>query len=227
MQTIEQICPLIFFRCQRFYTSYLRRFRGIVSALGIAIIQIILMSLLSGQHKHTQRRIFQMRQLWILFFLILVTGCSKNTQKSFGPSEQAKMSAVFDPAPAAYVLKPGTATLKGEVSATGRDGLPHKGKFANIRLIPETAYAGEYIDNLFRGKTVYRWGSTVLNVDKRFLKSMRHAQADKNGNYTFFGVPAGSYYVYAIAPLQKDYFAVYKRATIAKGQMLELALNDK
>jgi len=173
-----------------------------------------------------------MRRIWILIFLVLWTGCSKNvgqtnSEEMFSAPKEQKMAGTFDPAAAAYILKPGTATIKGVASAKGRDGLQYKVKLAKIRLIPETAYAREYIDKLFPGTTTVRWATSVGNVEERFFRSMRYAITDEQGNYTFFGVPQGSYYVYTAKQLPSNFFAVYKRITVAKGQTINLPLTDK
>lgn len=174
-----------------------------------------------------------MRHIWILMFLVLLTACSKESGQAppVGQPEIVDkvpvMAGVFDPAAAAYVLRPGTATITGEVFSAGKEGRVFRGRDARIRLIPQTAYAGEYITKLFGDSNVYRWGASVKGVDKRFLQSMRFATADNLGKYKFFGVPQGSYYVYARAQLLSGYFAVYRRVTIAKGQILKLPLSDK
>lgn len=174
-----------------------------------------------------------MRHVWILMFLVLSTACSKQPVPAT-PVDQRRtgdkvpvMTGVFDPAAAAYVLKPGTATITGEILSVGKQQRVFRGKGALVRLIPQTAYAGEYINKLFGDRNVYRWVSSVKGVDKRFLQSMRFATADNLGKYTFYGVPQGTYYVYTSTRLLSGYFAVYRRVTIANGQTLELPLNDK
>lgn len=180
-----------------------------------------------------------MRLLLSLICLILLSACNQTANKTSAVNQigdspdgiirdkEPQMTGSFDPISATYVLKPGTATIKGLISAKGRDSRQYNGTFAKVRLIPETVYAREYIEKLFRGGKVYRWGATVGNLDKRFRQTMRYTTADKDGNYTFFGVPQGSYYVYATVPIAVNYFAIYARVTIAKGQIMELPLNDK
>ncbi len=174
-----------------------------------------------------------MRRIWILIFLVLATGCSKAPDQTpladpFATvKKEPKMSGSFDSAAAAYVLKPGTATIKGVLSSKGRDDQMYKAKFAKIHLIPITAYADEYIGKLFGKATAIRWAASVGNVEERFFRSMRYAYTDKQGKCTFFGVPQGTYYVYTAVQLPSNFFAIYKRVTIAKGQTINLPLNDK
>ena len=174
-----------------------------------------------------------MRHIWILIFLVLWTGCSKTSDQTtnenpiYDVKKEPKMTSAFDPAGAAYVLKPGTATIKGVLSSKGRDDQQYKGKHAKIHLIPITPYADEYIGKLFGEATAIHWATSVGNLEERFFQSMRYAYTDEQGNYTFFGVPQGSYYVYTAVLLPSNFFAVYKRVEIAKGQTVILDLKDQ
>lgn len=159
----------------------------------------------------------------VMALAFVLTGCLglDKSGTTLADLENPTMSGPFDPALSSFVLKPGTATIKGEIMTTGRTGNIVRGAFARVRLIPITPYAREYIEKLFRGAKVYRWGAIVYGVDNRFDQHMRHTLADNDGRFTFFGVPAGSYYVYASPSARTLPFAVYQNITVTDGQTVE------
>jgi hypothetical protein len=139
--------------------------------------------------------------------------------------ENPKMTMGFDPQASAYVLKPGSATVRGTVSATTRQGKPFVGRHARLSLVPATAYSDQYFKQLFGGKRVLRWPARVANVDGRFDSHMRLGSADGQGRFTIYGVPAGRYYLYAKGLNDGSFFGVVKLVAVARGQTVDVVID--
>lgn len=145
---------------------------------------------------------------------IALSGCMTSKMDERELNDGGAMTGSFDPQAAAYVLAPGIATVRGRFHQAG--GLP--GKFGTIKLIPDTPYAREHMDRLFRGSCVYTVGMQVLDVDPRHLSHMRVTHADEDGNFEFFGVPDGEYLVYAFRTSENVWFAHRNAVTVRSQQ---------
>lgn len=141
--------------------------------------------------------------------LTVLAACSSEKLERARALENAEVKTVFNPAEAAYVLQPGSATITGRVySGT----IP--GEYARIRLVPVTAYANETMQILFNGSKAYTGGIPIDNVDPRYKEHMRFAQADSQGHYTMHGVPSGRFYVYGTAANRKKGYGFGHMETI-------------
>lgn len=128
------------------------------------------------------------------------------------------MSTPFDPATAQYIDGLGTGSISGRTFLAGT----FSGKFANLQLIPVTAYSMEYMKILFDGDKAYYKPVVISNVDSNFRRYQRRTRADDKGNFTFSGVPAGEYFVYSQLLEDRTGVALYERVSIGKGQKLRV-----
>ena len=126
--------------------------------------------------------------------LALLGACSKQKSDEMFDIANPNINEPFNPDEAAYVLRPGTATVAGRIYAG-----PQPGEFASVRLVPVTSYSNKVMQILFQGSKAYHGGKPLDQVDPRYREHMRYAKADANGQYILHGVPAGRYYVYGTA----------------------------
>jgi hypothetical protein len=160
------------------------------------------------------------RRIWLLalFMTLLLGGCDREAfTTGLENAEGGVMRTAFDPAAAAFVLAPATATVRGRFYQTLESGtIP--GKFGTVKLIPDTPYAREHLGLLFGGACSYGSAVTIANVDPRYNAHMRVARAGPDGEFEVFGVPDGAYLIYAYRTSERVYFANRASVTVAGQQ---------
>ena len=159
----------------------------------------------------------------VLFALGLsLAACTAGERERMVQLDNPTVNAPFDPAAAAYVLEPGSATISGRVYSGQISG-----EHAQVRLVPVTAYSTETMNLLFGGQKAYYGAKPIKNPDPRYHQHMRHARADSQGNYTFHGVPSGRFYVYGTATnYNKGYgFGHLETLEVVDGQKYQLDLD--
>ena len=154
----------------------------------------------------------------------LLAGCSKEKIDRMNELEKGQVSVPFNPAEAAYVLKPGSATISGRVY-TGQLA----GEYAQVRLVPVTTYSTEVMRHLFAGAKAYHLNTKIKNLDVRYNQHMRHTKADANGNYIIHGAPPGRFYLYATAAnYEKGYgFGHMETIEVQDGQKYTVDLDGQ
>jgi len=160
----------------------------------------------------------------ILIVLVALLGCrTQSYDVDSRGLNYVVLKTPFDPEAGRYVFNGGSAKVSGHVNLQGQ--VP--GKFATVRLMPVTAYTREYLGAMFQGEKAYYSAVSIDNLDPRFSRSMRYAQAGPNGEFSFQTVGEGSFYLYAtVADRKSDtYFAVMEQVTVADGQQLTVALD--
>lgn len=168
-----------------------------------------------------------MARLILFIVVFFVAGCTTVEEEQLRKPEVRILKSTFDPAAAQYALRPGTGTITGRLLGVSPDGSPLIGPNADIRLIPQTDYARDYLKAAFGSRQRRHVIEPVKNVDPQFRKFQRFATGDKDGNFTLYGVPAGAYFLLGVARRRGGNFAVYEPVSIAKGQKLDLALDGK
>lgn len=146
-----------------------------------------------------------------------LAGCLTDEQRMAmerEPNEGGVMRGTFDPAEASFVLAPATAAVRGRFYQVLSDGTV-PGKFGTIKLIPDTPYAREHMERLFRGACSYSLGMLITGIDPRYLANMRVTRADQDGNFELLGIPDGTYIVYAYRTSENVYFANRAAVTVS------------
>ena len=90
----------------------------------------------------------------------------------------------------ARLAKRGTSTIKGRIFLEDSyGGMVVKGKGTRLYLNPVTSYSKEwYVQSYAKGKI-------MTPADKRLFNYLRFTTSNDDGNFVFYGVPAGRYYV--------------------------------
>jgi hypothetical protein len=83
----------------------------------------------------------------------------------------------------------GKGTVKGQIYVT--DGYDRKvyGRATRLYLNPKTSYSDQWY------KESYIGGRKMQKADDRLFNYLRFTSSDANGNFAFYGVPSGSYYL--------------------------------
>jgi len=87
------------------------------------------------------------------------------------------------------LARTGKGTVKGTIYLT--DGYDKKvyGKATRLYLNPKTSYSDQWY------KESYIGGRKMAKADDRLFNYLRFTSSDANGNFAFYGVPSGSYYL--------------------------------
>jgi len=87
------------------------------------------------------------------------------------------------------LVRTGKGTVKGQIYVT--DGYDRKiyGKATRLYLNPKTSYSDQWY------KESYIGGRKMTKADDRLFNYLRFTSSDTNGNFAFYGVPSGSYYL--------------------------------
>jgi len=83
----------------------------------------------------------------------------------------------------------GKGTVKGKIYIT--DGYDRKvyGKATRLYLNPKTSYSDQWYRESYIG------GRKMQKADDRLFNYLRFTSSDANGNFSFYGVPSGRYYL--------------------------------
>ncbi len=146
-----------------------------------------------------------------------------------------EITAPFVPAQAAYVAKRGAATVRGQAFMRQLGGGVVTCAGEKVQLIPATAYARERITKLYGkpdgGRINLYQGASMKNVPPAYLKYMRQATCDAEGDFEFTGVANGDYYLATrvVWMVPGSYLAqgggVAKRITVKGGRSPRVILN--
>jgi hypothetical protein len=93
---------------------------------------------------------------------------------------------------AAFVrsAKAGTGDVTGRVFRTDtQDEIWIQTHWFTVKLIPANAYTDEIVQRKYKNR---EW---LARADKRMQKYVRKSRTDHDGNFSFYGAPAGGYYV--------------------------------
>jgi hypothetical protein len=87
------------------------------------------------------------------------------------------------------LAKTGKGTVKGKIYVT--DGYDRKvfGKSTRLYLNPKTSYSDQWYRESYIG------GKKMAKADDRLFNYLRFTSSDANGNFAFYGVPSGRYYL--------------------------------
>ena len=83
----------------------------------------------------------------------------------------------------------GKGTIKGSVYLTNLLGDKIPGRGTRLYLNPVTSYSDQWFEESYLG------GAKMEKADPRLFNYLRFTAADSDGNFAFYGVPSGSYYL--------------------------------
>ncbi len=85
--------------------------------------------------------------------------------------------------------KTGSSTIKGSIYIADAYGKKIYGKNTRLYLNPVTSYSKQWYTESYIG------GYKMEKADKRLFNYLKFTASNTKGNFAFFGVPDGSYYV--------------------------------
>ena len=89
-----------------------------------------------------------------------------------------------------YIKKRGRSTVSGTIYLeNSHTSFKVKGKKTKLWLNPVTSYSRQWYEESYLG------GYKLSKTDKRLYNYLKFTYSDNAGNFNFFGVPAGDYYL--------------------------------
>jgi len=89
----------------------------------------------------------------------------------------------------AKLARTGKGTIKGQIYVSDGGGQRIPGKGTRLYLNPKTSYSDQWYRESYIG------GHKMQKADDRLFNYLRFTSSDANGNFAFYGVPSGSYYL--------------------------------
>ena len=104
--------------------------------------------------------------------------------------EENKMERIPFPASEYYSLaRIGKGTIKGKIYVSDLYGNEVLGKNTRLYLNPYTTYSKQWYEESYLG------GYKMQKADNRLFNYLKFTAADSKGNFSFYGVPSGRYYL--------------------------------
>jgi len=104
--------------------------------------------------------------------------------------EDVKMERIEFPTSEYYSLqRSGRATIKGSIYITDSYGSRVVGAGTRLYLNPITSYSKQWYVESYLG------GNRMQKADSRLFNYLKFTAANSSGNFAFYGVPNGSYYL--------------------------------
>jgi hypothetical protein len=89
----------------------------------------------------------------------------------------------------ARLPRSGKGTIKGQIYLSDGYELKIPGKDTRLYLNPKTSYSDQWYEESYIG------GRKMQKADDRLFNYLRFTSSDANGNFAFYGVPSGTYYL--------------------------------
>ena len=89
----------------------------------------------------------------------------------------------------ARLPRSGKGTIKGSIYLSDGYDLKIPGKDTRLYLNPKTSYSDQWYEESYIG------GRKMAKADDRLFNYLRFTSSDANGNFAFYGVPSGTYYL--------------------------------
>ncbi len=86
----------------------------------------------------------------------------------------------------------GEGTVKGKIYLTDSYGNKILGKQTRLYLNPVTSYSKQWYQESYIG------GKKMSKADPRLFNYLKFTTSDSNGNFSFYGVPSGKYYLIGV-----------------------------
>jgi hypothetical protein len=128
------------------------------------------------------------RALACVFVSALLAGCNQSSPKLD--------SAAFNPAEAAFIRVPGTASISGQAFLTDPAGETHYAAGEVVRLIPASSYAQSRIAHFYgASKFVAADAMPKSTPDPEYVAYTRATKAGAEGRFSFDHVASGRYFL--------------------------------
>jgi hypothetical protein len=160
-----------------------------------------------------------MRRVFACVFVsVLLAGCNQSAPNVAAP-------AAFNPAEAAHIRVPGSASITGQASLPGPGGEPRLAAGEVVRLIPATSYAQARIAHFYGGsKFVAAGAMPQVTPDPEYVAYTRATKANAEGRFTFDHVAPGRYFLTTQiiwkpkGATQSQGGAIYEAVTVPAGE---------
>ena len=132
------------------------------------------------------------------FFIVLATALALGGCRSPPETVSVATAAAFDANEAAFIKKPGKASIHGHAFWRDDKGGTINAAGEVIRLVPATRYARERFAALYKGQRSLPADQIPrVDVDPQYAEFTRTTRAESTGRFEFDNVAPGEYFVTA------------------------------
>ena len=142
------------------------------------------------------------------------------------PKEQVVARIPFPEKEYSKLPTTGDSTVKGVIYLVTASGEKVYGKQTRLYLNPVTSYSKQWYEQSYLG------GKKMAKPDPRLFNYLRFTTSDINGNFAFYGVPTGKYYVIGIVKCKEKCgfdstrsIRIAKEITVPKSQTVTVELS--
>jgi hypothetical protein len=126
----------------------------------------------------------------------------------------------------ANLPKSGTATIQGKLYIISPNGQKIFGKNTRLYLNPITSYSQQWYKESYLGH------KKLSKADSRLYNYLRFTVSDNEGNFSFYGVPAGRYYLIGIVKCKDECgydktqnIRIAKEVSVSSGESVNVDLS--
>lgn len=120
----------------------------------------------------------------------------------------------------AGLQRDGTGVVKGEIYAQDTYGKKIYGQQTKLYLNPVTSYSREWYSQSYIG------GRSMEKADKRLFNYLKFTQSNSKGQFAFFGIPSGSYYLIGTVTMSNGKnLRIAKEVSVKNGQTVRVNLD--
>jgi len=130
----------------------------------------------------------------------------KQVRISFPVQEYSKLS------------KKGRATVKGRIYLDNNYGNKIYGKNTRLYLNPVTSYSKQWYEQSYLG------GHKLTKADKRLYNYLKFTTSDANGNFSFYGIASGSYYLIGSVNYDNRKLRITSQIDVTRGKVININL---
>jgi hypothetical protein len=114
--------------------------------------------------------------------------------------------------------KKGRATVKGKIYLDNNYGDKIYGKNTRLYLNPVTSYSKQWYEQSYLG------GYKLTKADKRLYNYLKFTTSDANGNFSFYGIASGSYYLIGSVNYNNRKLRITSEIEVTRGKVVNINL---
>lgn len=114
--------------------------------------------------------------------------------------------------------KKGRATVKGKIYLDNNYGKKVYAKNTRLYLNPVTSYSKQWYEQSYLG------GNKLTKADKRLYNYLKFTTSDENGNFSFYGIPSGEYYLIGSVNHNNRKLRITSQINVQRGKTININL---
>ena len=114
--------------------------------------------------------------------------------------------------------KKGRGTVNGKIYLDNNYGTKIYGKNTRLYLNPVTSYSKQWYEQS------YLAGNKLTKADKRLYNYLKFTTSDDNGNFSFYGIATGEYYLIGSVNYDNRKLRITSKIYVTRGKVLNINL---